>query len=421
MPWLRLLLLGLSAPLWALEADPLAALPTLDSAALVRLAKARNPGLQASAAQNQAALQRARHAGALDDPQLAYRLAPGTLGESRINPGNVVELSQRLPWPGKRHWQREAARRRHTASGDESAMQVLRIAWQARSLAADWWEVHAAQKALAQTRHNVEAERRLLLGRLAAATAGRAQVLEAEQRLVLLEHQAITLERRRREVWARIDALLERHAMAPPPPPAPLPAPQPLPTLDQLRGQALARHPQLAMLAAQSGDAEARLQEARLGFYPDFVVSAGYNGLWDEETRRFSVGVAINLPLEQGKRRAAAGEAAALLQQRRWQERDQAAQLDADLRRAHAEASAAAASHALLHERLVPLSQQAVAAAHSALRSGEGNGVAALVAERNHIQAALEADQALAEYHRRAAELDYLSGGALWNEGEGRP
>src|SRR5690349_17228549 len=74
---------------------------TLDRAALVAAVLARNPDLDAARATWRAAIATYPSATALEDPMLTYEVAPASIA-SDVPFGQRVELTQKLPWPGKR-------------------------------------------------------------------------------------------------------------------------------------------------------------------------------------------------------------------------------------------------------------------------------------------------------------------------------
>ncbi|MEO8845383.1 MAG: TolC family protein, partial [Kofleriaceae bacterium] len=73
----------------------------LDRAQLVAAVLARNPDLDAARATWRAAVAAYPSAVTIDDPRLTYEVAPFSIG-STVPFGQRVELSQKLPYPGKR-------------------------------------------------------------------------------------------------------------------------------------------------------------------------------------------------------------------------------------------------------------------------------------------------------------------------------
>jgi len=75
------------------------------------------------------------------------------------------------------------------------------------------------------------------------------------------------------------------------------------PNLSALRKAALTSHPDLRRFEARLAASRSRVDLAAKDFYPDVRLMTGYSGLWDEPEKRFTVGVAINLPWNRDKYR----------------------------------------------------------------------------------------------------------------------
>src|SRR5207245_2235492 len=68
---------------------------------LVQEVLARNPSLAQMVAAWQAASARYPQVTSLEDPMLGTKLGPGSFGSNQVDLGYMVEVSQKLPWPGK--------------------------------------------------------------------------------------------------------------------------------------------------------------------------------------------------------------------------------------------------------------------------------------------------------------------------------
>src|SRR5690349_17828868 len=74
----------------------------LERAAFVRAVLERNPSIESARQGWRAALARVRQAGVFDDPMVDLGVAPLSIGSSRARFGYELQVSQRLPWFGKR-------------------------------------------------------------------------------------------------------------------------------------------------------------------------------------------------------------------------------------------------------------------------------------------------------------------------------
>lgn len=142
--FIALSLTGMGSPGLAAEADDLANLETITANRLVEAVLAQNPLLPAMESAWESAQDRIEPAGALDDPMLSSTLAPETLTDPGVDDGFNIQLSQRLPWPGKRGLRREAASHEAAAARQGIRTTRLDLIAEAKSAFADWYLVHAA-------------------------------------------------------------------------------------------------------------------------------------------------------------------------------------------------------------------------------------------------------------------------------------
>ncbi len=223
-------LAGIAAPPPQEHSQSLQEVKTLTAEQLVAAVMIRNPGLQGLAAAAEAANYRIAPAGALDDPMLTYAGAPKTAGGPR-GFQERVELSQSLPWPGKRGLREDAARAR--AEGREQSLADGRLALMAaaKRLFAEWAYIHRTLKIKHAHRDLLTELRRVAETQYTVGRGRQQDVLQAEVEAARIEADIVTHQRRRSEVQAMINGLLNRPPQSPLPPPASLPAPADPPTL----------------------------------------------------------------------------------------------------------------------------------------------------------------------------------------------
>ena len=410
---MTLLAASASAAPAADDGDPFGDSRRLTPTGLVNAVLARNPGIKALEAAAQAAEFRIAPAGALDDPSLNYYAAPETAGGSR-GLQQRFELNQPLPWPGKLALREDTARWRAAAASEDIDELRLRVVAAAKSLSAEWTYVHRALAINADHQALLQELRRVAETRYAAGRAGQQDALQAEVARARLAAEAITLERRRREVQARINALLNRPAQGHVPPPTDLPESRPVPPLAALQQRAAHEHPALARVRARIAEAQAQKALAEKDFYPDFRVMAGYNSLWNNPDQRWTVGVGINLPFDYGNKRSGTLDAArAELLRRRWQLTDREAQLLGELEAARAGVEETASVIGIYRTRLLPLAEDNLAAARADYRAGAGAFLNIIDAEREQLRTEDGLARARADYLRRLAELERWVGTPL--------
>jgi len=409
-----IVLLGLAAlyqPLMAAEADsPFGNEPALTSSRLVEAVLARNPDIPAMEAAWAAAKARITPAESFDDPMLSYSVAPQTIGESGMDFGQRLTFSQRLPWPGKRDLRGDVARFEADAAFEGIEQARLKLTEATQAAYADWYFVHAAlringvNKALLQEFQNI-AEIKYSAGRTSKQDA-----LRAEVEVTLLVHRDIVLERRRRDLLAQLNTLLQRLPDLPLPPPAELPETLSLPAVDQLRAFALEHHPALRVLTARLRASRQKERLAERDLYPDITLNAGYNTLWNQDEKHLTVGAGINIPL-QGKRRAAKDEARAMTMHLDAEQQATLARILGEVQRAYDRVRESAHVITLYRERLLSLAEENLQAAQSDYESGSGNFLDLISVEKNLMLTQLQLEQARADYHRRLAVLEHTVGG----------
>lgn len=371
-----------------------------------------NPGLASAVAAAEAAAHRIEPAGSLDDPVLSYATAPFTAGSGRLN--QKIEFGQEIPWPGTLRAQEAAARHEANAIDKDVDALRLRVVAQAKSAHAEWRFLEEALSVHHETQKLLEDLIATTQTRYAAGEALKQDALQAEVEYADLKNHKLLLLKQKTTVQARINALLNRPADSPLPEAAPVTTNRHLPAGRILEERALAQHPELAGLEARVSANQSRITLARKGFYPDFRVGVGYNSLWNDPDKRTVVGVSINIPLDRGKRRAELSHARAQARQAEWALADRRAALLADIAQTRAEVSEAQESVRLFESELVPLAEEYLAAAIADYESGAGAFLNVIMAEQRVLDTGLALARARADYARHLAELERVTGGALF-------
>lgn len=404
------------------EADPFSQALVLDRAELVRQVLARSPSLEAARQAWRAALARYPQETALEDPMLSYSVAPLSIsGGERF--GQTVELSQQLPFPGKRGLRGEVVLAEAEIMREDMEELRLRLALMASTFFDDLFVV---ERSLGITDEHLRLLEQLKKSAEAQYVVGRASQqdpLQAEVALSDVLREKVSLESERDLLRAQLNGLLHRPpaaALPPPPENLPVPAEGPRPS-ELLQEEALRHRPELAGLRARLGGGEATVRLARRGYYPDLRVMGSYNSMWMDTTHQFMAGVSINIPLDLGKRKAAVQEAEAHLQRLRKEEEGLIDNIRVEVEQARTRLVAARRVVELYRERLVPAARDQVAAARAGFESGKNAFQALIEAERNLRTLELRAQMALADVTRRQAELDRATGQIPGLPREGEP
>ena len=402
-------------PVAATDVDDVA--PFLDTdelsrEALIRAVLARNPSLEASRQAWREATADIPGATAFDDPTLAYSFAPLSPFDDEVDYGQVITLSQRVPWPGKRGARGEEAIAEAEAEQANFLASRLELALTAATLYDEYFRI---SRALDINRVHIELLDQAQQSARAEFEAGRATLqdpLQAEVEASHLQHRQIALEGERDALVARLNALMHRDQDRPlPPPPAERPIPAPIDaSADALIAEAMQHRVELEGVEARVRAGQAALDVARLDDYPDVGLSASYNSMWGRLSHQLMVGVSLNVPIWRAARRAEVDRARARTS-RASAERDHLrTEIAADVVALHRRA--AETRHVVVHYRdqIVPASRDRVDAAQAAFASGELSFfafVSALVTLRTH---ELEYEEYIARLYQRLAALERAVG-----------
>jgi len=382
----------------------------LSSTRLVAIVLSRNPALPAMQAAWEAADTRIEQVSALDDPWLSYKVAPETAGVPGLDFGQKLEISQKIPWPGKLRLRGKAAQYDADAVHQSVKTLQLHLAAKAKILFADWYFVHEGIRINRINQDLLHEFQQIAITRYSTGLATKQDALRAAVEINLLKHQAIGLGRERREIIARVNRLLSHTPDEPIPLPHKLSEPVQLGKAESLRAQALQSRPELKAQQAHIQEFNTRTELAQREFYPDFNLSTGYNSLWDRNQKRFTVGIGINLPIDQSKRRAAEAEARAKLKQAQWKINDLTAMIEEEVQIAYDRVQETRHVLTLYRRQLLPLAEENLDAAMADYRSGSGDFLTLISTEKNLMQTQLEVERALADSHRRLAELEQAMG-----------
>ncbi len=396
---------------------------TLQPSQLIADILKANPQMEVVQAAWEASTASAEPQSAWADPQFRYTMAPLTIDKADSGYGQRFEFSQQIPWPGKLRLRGEVANHQANAEYENIAAVQLVLATTAKSLFADWYFVHQAIRINKHNQTLFDEFREIAVRRYSEGLVSKQDVLRADVERALLQHQAIVLQREQKTILARLNTLLNRSPDSSLPPPQSLTAIKLLPELESLRAIALQSRPELKVVSANIDASKSRMELAELGYYPDFNVSAGYNSLWDNEDKRFTIGVGINLPLDQSKRKAAEKEAQARVRQANWRKIELEARIREELEISYVRVEESLHILKLYREQLSPLAEENLNTAITDYRTGKGDFLMLISSEKNRMQTQLQAEQALADTFKRLAELEYAVGSvepfAITSESEG--
>ena len=393
--------------------EPLAGLESFTADQLVSWVLEYNPGVAERAAATEVAFHKIKPAGSLDDPEFGYNFAPRTHDRAGQGLNERIDFAQKFPWPGTLSARETAATYRVDAARQHEHSLRLELAAAAKTAFAEHYFVQQAVAIHHNGHELLNALNSVAEARYVAGRASQQDVLQVELELAKLDRHLLMLTRMKASATADINGLLNREPSLPLPRAEVALVDHVLPALEDLQQLALDAHPELKRLDAKVAADTSEVNLAEKAFFPDFRFTAGYNSLWDEVDKRSIVGLSMNIPLGQSKRREKLLGAKANVRQTQSQRDNEATQLLAQLARAYAAVVESIESIALHEQSLLPRAVEFLDVAVSDYESGTGGFFAVITAEQQKLQIEEDLERSRADAIRRFAELDLWAGGTL--------
>jgi len=396
-----------SHPSGAVHGESLATADSLDRAAFVQAVLDRNPSLEASRQAWRAALAEHAQESAIDDPMLEYSFAPLSIASSDVGYGQVITLSQKLPWPGKKALAGEVALAEAEAAQENFAATRLHLALMASLLFDQYYAVERSLELNEQHYALVQDIKAAAQAQYETGRASQQEPLQAEVELAHVEHQRIVLTSRRAIVVAQMNGLLHQAPETPlPPSPVALDIPDwPERASADLQEEALGNRPELRAQQAHIRSGEAARDLAERESYPDFGVMTSYNSMWAMPEHQWMVGFSLNIPLQLGRRRGAVEEAEARIAQAKANLLSVRDEVRVDVEKARQRLIEAGHVVHLYRARLLPAARAQIDAARSGYVTGQTGFQALIDSERSLRNVELNYQEALATLGERRAEL----------------
>jgi outer membrane protein TolC len=388
--------------------------------ALVQQVLAQNPSLAQMTAAWQAASARYPQVTSLEDPMFAGTLGPGTFApdDPGIEFAYRVEISQKYPWPGKLKLRGQNALAEARAAGMEVEDMRLQLAESAQSAFYDYYLVYRALEVNEENLRLLKRFKGTAEDRYGTALVPLQDVRQVEVEIGRERQRRLTLERVREVAVARINTLLNLAPDAPLPlPPRDVKVPDGLPDAPRLREAALARRPDLQAIANRIAAEQAALALAHKEFYPDFEPFLMYDRFMGNNVASRDlatmVGVKLNLPVRLARRYGAVAEAQARINQRRAELAKQTNQVNYEVQQAYAQVRESSRTVQLYEKIILPAAKANVEAAESAYETGKIPMLSLIEAQRSRVGLLDKYYEAVADYFKRQATLERVTGGPL--------
>jgi cobalt-zinc-cadmium efflux system outer membrane protein len=397
-----------------LGATPLSAAETLSLAHVLEVVRAHNPALEGARARADAAAALPARAGAYDDPVVSWEAwnIPESFAVDRAD-NNIVRVSQKIPFPGKRTLAADVARRAADAAGHDASATELEVATTAKRAYTELWRTHALRMVMDRDRALAEriahvVEQRYGLGQATQTDALRAQV-ELAHAVGDLRTADLAIDDARSALAAVMSVgLADVTGLPADPPPPGLPE---APAI--LAERALASRPELASQDATIAQESTGLRLAQKGYLPDFEVSFGrfINSGRDDG---FGASASMTVPLVwKGKYDAGVAEASARVVSAEAERRRVSDAIRRDVEQAYVRARTALVQHDLFGATHVPHAEQMLRVAEAAYASSDSDLTTLLEAMRNVAQVHLEHVNATADFEKAWADLERAVGSDL--------
>ncbi|MBN8282855.1 TolC family protein [Zoogloea sp.] len=389
-------------------ADPVAAAaaPRYSLTALRDLARTTHPSVQAARALIEAGRAQVVTAGAYPNPEIEFLSGRTRARTNGVATGaaQTLELTQRIDNP----WQREA--RLGVAS---SGLEVRRA--DARSLELDlltrldqrFYELLRRQAELRATKEDLalaEQIRARVAVRVETGEAPRYELIKSDTELLNAQKNAnsaaLRLAQARAALRGLVGSLPAEFEVE-----GELSAPRAVPTLDELRAQAMARNPDLLRARAELARAERQLELERARRHPDVALRVVEDR--DVEIRDSRYGVTLTIPLWD-RRQGPVAEANALLMKSRNDLANQELLLLQSIESTYRQFEIAGAQVNALENGILRQAEAALKVAESAYRFGERGILDYLDAQRVFRAARNELIAARYELQLASIEIERL-------------
>lgn len=391
------------------QAEPL----TLEQA--IQRAEANNPRLQAIQAQALAAQERVASAGALPDPKAQFTYF-GESVETRTGPQEAIySLNQTVPWPKKLSTRKALAEAQSAAFSDRHELGIYEVRNQVTQR---YVEVAYLEKAVLSTQANLDliADTYAIVEEQVRGGQSINALLRLEVERERVSDQLGRLKQQRVEQRDHLAALLAMDA-------AELGHQFEIPSgsrapydKQSLLTSVELTNPELQALRRGIDGSGERVELARLERYPDFTFGLNYIQVGNEGsapdagTDPWAVTVAVNLPIWEGKNRAAIASATAEKRASEAIYRERLLQLKAELNSLLTRRTDNQKRSARYKDDLIPLAEQALENSRTAYESNQVSVLELIDSERALLELNLNYWRAVAHILQIDASIEALTG-----------
>jgi cobalt-zinc-cadmium efflux system outer membrane protein len=386
---------------------------------LLAYARAQSPEIRAMREEAEAAAQRVGPAGALPDPVLRVELMNinnyGNDAPPSLLPWKVGEtkytLMQALPLWGKRELKRDAAAADVRQAEARTNASWAELAARIKAAYAEYYRAAGNERLTAEVLGLMTRLEQVAQARYAGGLAAHADAIRAQLEQTAMRSELIVIDSEKRQIRARLNALLARESGAPLADPLEL---RVVPTLNTADASSLAErarsgNPQIQAELARVALAQKTRDLTQRNRYPDLTIGVSPSQMGSRITT-WGVMVEMNIPLQQESRRGQEREAEAMVAASRSKAEALQQQLVGDLAVNLAGLEAARRNEALLKTQLLPQSELGLQSALAAYENGKAEFAMLLEAQRQIRKARQDILKTQVEAQMRLAEIERIVG-----------
>lgn len=391
-----------------------------DLPGLLNYAHEHNPELLAMRHEADAATQRVQPAGALADPVLRTELMDitnqGTNKSASLLPSQVGStrylLMQSVPWFDKRALKREAAEAGATQAQGRVAVTWSELAMQIKTGYAQYYYVEGSRKITRELLELLVQMEKVAQVRYANGLAAQQDAVRAQVEQTVMKTELVALDNTRRQIEARLNALLSRPANLPIGTPQRLrsiPATVSLENYALLEKQLREHNPELFVDEAGVRVSEKNRDLVFKNRYPDFTLGLSPTQ-FGTAVREWGVMVELNIPLQQESRRSQERESESMLSVAQARREATANRVLSALFESLSGIEAAQQTLQLSSGGLLPQAKVTFESALAGYQTGRVDFATLLDAARQVLNARLEVLKAQTDAQMRLAEIERLTG-----------
>jgi cobalt-zinc-cadmium efflux system outer membrane protein len=393
-----------------------------DLPGLLAYARAQSPEIRAMREEAEAAAQRVGPAGAFPDPVLRVELMNinnyGNDASPSLLPWKVGEtkytLMQTLPLWGKRELKRDAAAADVRQAEARASATWAELAARIKAAYAEYYRAAGNERLATEVLGLMTRLEQVAQARYAGGLAAQADAIRAQLEQTAMRSELIMIESEKRQIRARLNALLARESGAPLADAQELRAVPTLNTADasSLAERARSSNPQLQAELARVALAQKTRDLTQRNRYPDLTVGVSPSQMGSRITT-WGVMLEMNIPLQQDARRGQEREAEAMVAASRSRAEALRLQLVGDLAVNLAGLEAARRNETLLRTQLLPQSELGFQSALAGYETGKAEFAMLLDAQRQIRKARLDILKTQVEAQMRLAEIERIVGEEL--------